>query len=157
MLSAFVDILSLSLYTSKSFFVLEKSNKGILMNKLNYSPKLRAMLESFLKDRKSRCLMNVLYAVWHVFIFAMLFKDMASLFIELVLYVLMIVECVAFYYLYSVDNILRPRFQAGIMLIKNSEQELFLKWAVKKGLDEYREANFLISELFKSNSNQLEE
>jgi hypothetical protein len=115
--------------------------------KLNYSPKLRAMLESFLEGRKHECFMNVLHAVCYTFFFISIFKEVASL-VYWFLYVFIMIECVAFFRLYSVDNILRPRFVSGVMLTWYSEKKLFLRWAEKKGPREFREANFLISEVF---------
>ena len=114
--------------------------------KLNYSPRLRALLESFLEDRKSKFFGIFVHIVCYTFFFIIILRERAPL-VDWFMYLWMLAECVAFYYLYSVDNILRPRFQTGIMLTQYSEVKIFLKWAKKMGPQELQEANFLISEV----------
>jgi len=139
---------------------LNNLKKGILMDKLNYSPELRKEIESFLKERKRKCLLEVFFAVFNTFFFILIFREVAS-FVAWPLYFSIMIECIAFFHLFSVDHILRPRFKNGVMLTRGSEQKLLLSWAMKKGESEFRRVSFLISEaleqLSESVSDQEEE
>lgn len=130
------------------------------MNKLNYSPELRKKIKSFLKEHKRERFLNFVSYALNTFFCIFFFRD-STLFGAFFCIVGIVAECVAFFHLFSVDHILRPRFENGVMLTRGSEQKLLLSWAMKKGESEFRRVSFLISEaleqLSESVSDQEEE
>jgi hypothetical protein len=117
------------------------------MNKLNYSPELKEMLENFLIERKIKCFMDVLSTVLYASVSILIFRGATS-FLAWFVYFWMLLECIAFFRLYRVDNVFRSRFENGTMFKKDSERRIFLIWASKGGVTKLQRATLLLREAF---------